>query len=197
MNICCKSFANATGNGKLCYSAGCKGLFGDVNVVPVECTRSLGWWWRAPFRCSRPQPTQILLTRKQRMRTTAQVHLRAWTCTMHGMIVYPFCHHAKSTTAFCSDHGLPFAPLAHMTTAAAVAEAQEASDEVRFWKQTCFVKTWFPSLVLLCVGGDLSRLVFGERYVWPGWEQLGGQFPWGLRREIMQQHGVNSHIPSL
>ena len=28
-----------------------------------------------------------------------------------------------------SDHGLPFAPLAHMTTAAAVAEAQEASDE--------------------------------------------------------------------
>lgn len=57
MNICCKSFATATGNGKLCYSAGCKGLFGDVNVVPVECTRSLGWWWRAPFRCSRPQPT--------------------------------------------------------------------------------------------------------------------------------------------
>ena len=58
---------------------------------------------------------------------------------MHGTFVHPFLPSCQST-AFCSDHGLPFAPLAHMTTAAAIAEAQEASDEVRFWKQTCFVK---------------------------------------------------------
>ena len=83
-----------------------------------------------------------------------------------------------------------------MTTAAAIAEAQEASDEVRFWKQTCFVKkiisehilSYFPILVLLCVGWDLSHLVlrremhldpraFEIRSLLPGREQRGGQFP--------------------
>ena len=161
MNICCKSFATATGNGKLCYSAGCKGLLGDVNVVPVECTRSLGGWWqRAPFWCSRPQPTANPANQEA---TDEDDRSGAPKCMdLHNTR----CHHAKST-AFCSDHGLPFAPLAHMTTAAAVAEAQEASDEVRFWKQTCFVKRWFPSLVLPCVGGDLTRLVLrvGEMYL--------------------------------
>ena len=39
-----------------------------------------------------------------------------------------------------ADHGLPFAPMAHMTTAAAVADPEDASDEVMILDATVSIR---------------------------------------------------------